>query len=478
MGMFSPHNKQHIEDIERYVCMFIMYNIMYTHAKRCCLDCLLDYFMLNQNVVMSVLKIGSVNIQGGASRKLSFNEVKNLVNMFDILCLQETWLTDSDSLNFSGYSIHRSDRKHNKIRHCGSGGVVTLYRTNLEKGLSKLNSQSNDLMWLKLDKIYFNTDNDIYLCNCYIPPQNSSVTQIDHIGDACSSFDILQKEVDLYDTKGDIALIGDFNSRTGNIQEVLHDITDMTHINRQEIILDNKIPNRRNEDLTVNQYGKHLLNVIEQAHMIILNGKSLGDLQGSKTCHKYNGSSTVDYMIVSSDIWNKVITFLVLENDSYTDHSPLACHIRMNNPWPSPVLVEKLMPTTKYIWGEDSRDKVTLPLTEPCFIDRLHNVTLMDDTNICTDTLTEILNDVAKISLVVTQIGNKKTPEKSPIDPKLVSMKRDFTRAKRHYYNNKLDNNRRIEFIKQRNKYKKIKYLTERYQKDDKLYKLAMIENT
>ena len=215
---------------------------MYTYAKRCCLDCLLDYFMLNQNVVMSVLKIGSVNIQGGASRKLSFNDVKNLVNMFDIFCLQETWLTDSDSLNFSGYSIHRSDRKHNKRRHCGSGGVVTLYRTNLEKGLTKLNSQSNDLMWLKLDKIYFNTDNDIYLCNCYIPPKNSSVTQIDHIGDACSSFDILQKEVDLYDTKGDIALIGDFNSRTGNIQEVLHDITDMTDINRQEIILDNKIP--------------------------------------------------------------------------------------------------------------------------------------------------------------------------------------------------------------------------------------------
>ena len=56
-------------------------------------------------------------------------------------------------------------------------------------------------------------------------------------------------------------------------------------------------------------------------------------------------------------------------------------------------------------------------------------------------------------------------------------MKRDFKRAKRHYYNNKLDNNRRIEFIKQRNKYKKIKYLTERYQKDDNLYKLAMIEN-
>ena len=317
---------------------------------------------------------------------------------------------------------------------------------------------------------------------CYIPPQNSSVTQIDHIGDACSSLDILQKEVDLYDTKGDIALIGDFNSRTGNIQEVLHDIADMTDIHHQEIILDNKIPNRRNEDLTVNQYGKHLLNVIEQAHMIILNGRSLGDLQGSKTCHKYNGSSTVDYMIVSSGIWNKVITFRVLENDWYTDHSPLACHIRMNNPWPSPVLVEKLMPTTKYIWGEDSRDKVTLTLTEPCFIDRLHNVTLMDDTNMCTDTLTEILNDVAKISLVVktmspTQIGNKKTPEKSPIDPKLVSMKRDFKRAKRHYYNNKLDNNRRIEFIKQRNKYKKIKYLTERYQKDDKLYKLAMIEN-
>ena len=54
---------------------------------------------------------------------------------------------------------------------------------------------------------------------------------------------------------------------------------------------------RHNEDVTVNKYGRNLMNIIEQSHLIILNGRVLGDLKGSKTCHKYNGSSTVDYMI-------------------------------------------------------------------------------------------------------------------------------------------------------------------------------------
>jgi exonuclease III len=152
---------------------------------------------------MPYLKIGSINIQGGSSRKLSFHEVKELVNTFDIVCLQETWLTDRDSLQLTGYNIHRSDRKNNKRKHCGSGGVVTLYKSNLEKGVSKIKSQSNDLMWMKLDKHFFHLEKDMYICNCYISPQNSAVTESDIV----TPLDILQQEIELYEAQGDIALI-------------------------------------------------------------------------------------------------------------------------------------------------------------------------------------------------------------------------------------------------------------------------------
>ena len=93
------------------------------------------------------------------------------------------------------------------------------------------------------------------------------------------------------------SLVGDFNSRTDNIQEISTDISDMTDENRHEIRNDVCMPQRHNEDVTVNKYGINLMNIIEQSQLIILNGRVLGDLKGSKTCQKYNGSSTVDYMI-------------------------------------------------------------------------------------------------------------------------------------------------------------------------------------
>jgi exonuclease III len=427
---------------------------------------------------MPYLKIGSINIQGGSSRKLSFHEVKELVNTFDIVCLQETWLTDRDSLQLTGYNIHRSDRKNNKRKHCGSGGVVTLYKSNLEKGVSKIKSQSNDLMWMKLDKHFFHLEKDMYICNCYISPQNSAVTESDIV----TPLDILQQEIELYEAQGDIALIGDFNCRTGNIQENIYDITDLTDDRRLESRTEINIPPRHNEDVTVNKYGKLLLGLIEQAHMIILNGRTLGDLQGSKTCHKYNGSSTVDYMIVSKDLWNNVLTFRVLDQNWFTDHCPLSCHIKLSNPWITPEKPDKLSPTTRYIWGGDSEEKLSLLVKDTEFVEKCNAILTITDTNKCTEALTEIFTDLAARGLTKrisspTNITTKSKRERIPVDPKLICAKREFRKAKRNYNNNKNDNNRRIEFISQRSKYKKIKYLTQRYQKEDKLYKLAMIEN-
>ncbi len=112
--------------------------------------------MLNTNI-----KIGRLNLQGGAQRKLSNVDVKNFVQQLDIVCLQETWLTDRDGLAINGYNMHRSDRKKNKRRYCGSGGVITLYRDYYESGVTKIKSKSSALMWMKLDRTYFNLERDI-----------------------------------------------------------------------------------------------------------------------------------------------------------------------------------------------------------------------------------------------------------------------------------------------------------------------------
>ena len=68
-----------------------------------------------------VLKIGSHNIQGGISKKVECSDVSSFVGNFDILCVQETWLTESKVLSVPGYQIFRSDRGKQNKRKSGSG---------------------------------------------------------------------------------------------------------------------------------------------------------------------------------------------------------------------------------------------------------------------------------------------------------------------------------------------------------------------
>ena len=62
-----------------------------------------------------VLKIGSHNIQGGITKKVDCSDVCSFIGNFDILCVQETWLTESKLLSVPGYQIYIEVTEVNKI---------------------------------------------------------------------------------------------------------------------------------------------------------------------------------------------------------------------------------------------------------------------------------------------------------------------------------------------------------------------------
>ena len=39
--------------------------------------------------------------------------------------------------------------------------------------LSTVKRNENGIMWIKFDKVFFNLESDLYVCHCYIPPENS-----------------------------------------------------------------------------------------------------------------------------------------------------------------------------------------------------------------------------------------------------------------------------------------------------------------
>ncbi|CAB4042175.1 Hypothetical predicted protein [Paramuricea clavata] len=64
----------------------------------------------------------------------------------------------------------------------------------------------------QISKELLNSNNDLYLCGVYIPPENSVYFENE-------IFDILEDETSAFAAKGDVMLIGDFNARTGKLKD-------------------------------------------------------------------------------------------------------------------------------------------------------------------------------------------------------------------------------------------------------------------
>jgi hypothetical protein len=75
--------------------------------------------------------------------------------------------------------------------------------------------------------------------------------------------------------------------------------------------VDTEPPKRNNQDKGTNARGSELLDLCISSGLRILNGRKVGDTLGCFTCHKYNGSSTVDYGVVSEGLFPHVQYFHV-----------------------------------------------------------------------------------------------------------------------------------------------------------------------
>ena len=68
-------------------------------------------------------------------------------------------------MNFHSERKNKSKAKRNARR------LIVSYRQTI--GKNKLNSTFSDIIWIKLDKSYFNIKNDVFPCAAYISPPNS-----------------------------------------------------------------------------------------------------------------------------------------------------------------------------------------------------------------------------------------------------------------------------------------------------------------
>ncbi|CAG2225518.1 C1QL [Mytilus edulis] len=163
-----------------------------------------------------------------------------------------------------------------------------------------------------------------FLFGCiYIPPENSKYSSEE-------AFTEIEEELLFFSHDiNNIALVSDFNSRTGHMSDIVEideNLFDMLDIvNASEIMNENTlcvnnfikkgIPlERYSEDkIIVNNYGRKLIELCKRCSLCFANGRLHQDkFIGKNTC---KDASLVDYLILSPDMFDLVMEFEIFDFD-------------------------------------------------------------------------------------------------------------------------------------------------------------------
>ena len=156
---------------------------------------------------------------GELGRGVDHTDIRSLIlNHYkpDVIGVVESWLRGDEEVFFEGYKWFGNNRKsvHKKAVR-GSGGVGVLMREPLLRFWSceLLDSDVEDILWVKLSNVASSTD--VVLAVCYIPPISSG-------REVCleERWQCLSEQVSKYASLGTVLLCGDFNARCGCVEEV------------------------------------------------------------------------------------------------------------------------------------------------------------------------------------------------------------------------------------------------------------------
>ena len=336
-----------------FYCVYII--VVFGVFFLCCIVC---YYLsqMHNKMLVSRLTIGHLNINGIKSKvrnKLEDPILQNKINLCHIMCLSETHATQGDTFSVENYSAHSLVRKKHKRARKGSGGLLILIKKAITKGVHVEHINSN-FVWVTLNKRFFQLSSDIHVAFVYASPKSST----HNTNPETDIMELLESEITTKTQSGTVMIMGDLNARTGDLQDIIINNSSNGLVNDFEDLHDDStFPTRRNSDKIVCGRGRQLAELCTTANLFIANGRALGDSFGELTCHKYNGSSAVDYLCVSHDLWSNVIYFKVHEFDgTLSDHCMISTALNVrtcnqvtdtNNLHPAP---------QRYKWNVHSKE--------------------------------------------------------------------------------------------------------------------------
>ena len=271
------------------------------------------------------IEVISWNIHGIKDReeglKINIPAVSDQINKHHIFCLQET----KEPIKMPNYKCFNSNREDSR-----SGGVCTGIIKSMSHGATLVPSNHPDIVIVKLRAVTYNLKENLNIINVYDSPSNSSYKKRKGI-DETSTIEALQECLLKIPYNEFVSLNGDLNARSGTLDDTLpHELfkDSNSHMSSESysnqcMDVPGQIKPRNNMDKTLNGRGKPFIEMIQAAELIILNGRTLGDIFGEPTCIQPNGVSTVDYCCVSRNFHKHVRSCRIGCICHYSDHRPV-----------------------------------------------------------------------------------------------------------------------------------------------------------
>lgn len=261
---------------------------------------------------MRSIQILSWNVHGRLALKLLDTKFRDIVSGCDIMLVQETGLRpgQEDALVLpTGFDVCAVCRPDSEYLSQSGGGVAAIYRSSLPV-LCRADVHATDIMMIELD--------DVWLLNCYVPPQQSPWFK----GVRVSPWQAITEILTACTVGGQAVIIaGDLNARTASRNAVLGPIRSSPDEGR------------------VCSHGRELLDTCDEFGLSILNGSScqLVDSIPRYTSFQHSGNSVIDYVVASQDLFaqRRVRQLLVHDHscyDQWSDHAPLRFMFDMVEP--------------------------------------------------------------------------------------------------------------------------------------------------
>lgn len=94
-----------------------------------------------------------------------------MVESFDLICFSEAKIDVTDVISFPGYCNIAQPRKQKFLRK--SGGISVYFKNKWENYIRQIDTESDYVLWLEIDKSLFRTDENLIFGAIYVPPESS-----------------------------------------------------------------------------------------------------------------------------------------------------------------------------------------------------------------------------------------------------------------------------------------------------------------